>query len=102
MARIVLTDQTWDLPQPGSGIRIPLAPGHFWCRGSALSALRRVRRSTSTEALQTGDAGRARVQLFIGGGTPNMTSGHAAADQAGARPYLRRTGERLIDFPMVS
>src|SRR5208337_2763315 len=35
---------------------------------------RRTRRSAST----------------IGGGAPDMTIGRAAADQAGARPYLRR------------
>jgi hypothetical protein len=63
---------------------------------------RRVRRSTSTEAFQKDDAGRAGVQAIIGGGTPNMTSGHAAPDQAGARPYRRRTAERLGDFPIVS
>ena len=27
---------------------------------------------------------------IIGGGTPDMTIGRAAADQAGARPYLHR------------
>jgi hypothetical protein len=44
-----------------------------------VSAFRRVRRSTSTDAFQTGDAGRARVHLqsasIIRGGTPNMTIG---------------------------
>jgi hypothetical protein len=31
-----------------------------------------------------------------------MTIRHAAADQAGARPYQRRMAEGLGDFPMVS
>ena len=53
-------------------------------------AFRRVRRRTSTDALQTCDAGRARVQLPSEAGTPDMTIGRAAADRAGARPYLRR------------
>src|ERR1700732_4306262 len=53
-------------------------------------AFRRVRRSTSTEAFQTCDAGRARVQLPSEAGTPDMTIGGAGADRAGARPYLRR------------
>ncbi len=87
---------------------------------------RRVRHSTSTDAFQTCDAGRAcgtpdvtrtcrrgssgsasylpirrervpdvrrrtrRSASTIGGGTPDMTIGRAAADQAGARPYLHR------------
>jgi hypothetical protein len=53
-------------------------------------AFRRVRRGTSTEAFQTGDAGRARVQLPSEAGTPDMASGHADADQAGAHPYQHR------------
>src|ERR1700731_982966 len=53
-------------------------------------AFRRVRRRTSTEAFQTCDAGRAGVHLPSEAGTPDMTIGPAAADRAGARPYLRR------------
>src|ERR1700730_11244837 len=53
-------------------------------------ALRRVRRSTSTDAFQSRDAGRARVHLPSEVGTPDMTIGRAEADRAGARPYLRR------------
>ncbi len=57
-------------------------------------AFRRVRRRTSTDAFQTCDAGRARVQLRSETGTPDMT----AADRAGARPYLRRrlSGSALL------
>ena len=51
-------------------------------------AFRRVRRSTSTDAFHTGDVGRAGVPLAIRGGTSDITIGRAAADQAGARPYL--------------
>jgi hypothetical protein len=35
------------------------------------------------------------VHFTIGGGTPDMTIGRADADQGGARPYVRRTAERL-------
>jgi hypothetical protein len=38
---------------------------------------------------------------MIGGGTPNMTIRHAAADQAGACPYQRRTTERLVQADRV-
>ncbi len=52
-------------------------------------AFRRVRRSTSTDAFQTCDARTRRSASTIGGGTPDMTIGCAAADRAGARPYRR-------------
>src|ERR1700732_1882268 len=48
-------------------------------------AFRRVRHRTSTDAFQTCDAGRARVQLPSEAGTPDMTIARAAADRAGAR-----------------
>ena len=65
-------------------------------------AFRRVRRGTSTETFQTGDAGRARVQLPSEAGTPDMTSGHADADQAGAHPYQHRcAGTRSRDATHV-
>ena len=60
---------------------------NLWCSASDRV---RVRRRTSTEAFQTCDAGRARVQLPSEAGTPDMTIGGADADRAGARPYLRR------------
>jgi hypothetical protein len=58
-------------------------------------AFRRVRRSTSTEAFQTCDAGRARVQLPSEAGTLDMTIGGADADRAGARPLPAPAAERL-------
>ena len=52
-------------------IRVPARPAqHVHRRVSHLQG--RTRRSAST----------------IGGGTPDMTIGRVAADQAGARPYL--------------
>ena len=54
-------------------IRVPARPAqHVHRRVPHMQ--RRTRRSAST----------------IGGGTPDMTIGRAAADQAGARPYLHR------------
>ena len=61
---------------------------NLWCSASDRV---RVRRRTSTEAFQTCDAGRARVQLPSEAGTPDMTIGGAGADRAGARPY------RIVD-----
>src|SRR3984893_16532470 len=61
-------------------------------------AFRRVRRSTSTAAFQTCDAGRARVQLPSEAGTPDMTIGPADADRAGAGPYLRRQPRGSVLF----
>jgi len=46
---------------------------------------RRVRRSRSTDAFQTGDAGAPECIYH-----PKRYTGHADADQAGARPYLHR------------
>ena len=58
--------------------------------GAAPLIVYTFRRRTSTEAFQTCDAGRAGVHLPSEAGTPDMTIGRAAADRAGARPYLRR------------
>ena len=55
---------------------------------------RRVRASTSTDSFQTCDPGRARVHR-PSEAAPDMTSGRADTDHAGARPYLRLTAERL-------
>jgi hypothetical protein len=44
---------------------------------------------TSTDAFQTCDAGRARVQLPSEARTPDMTIARADADRAGARPGAR-------------
>jgi hypothetical protein len=63
-----------------------------------VSLFRRVRRSMSTDAFQTCDAGRARVQLPSETGTPDMTIGRAEADRAGARPYLRRDNSKAMLF----
>src|SRR5580704_4110799 len=49
--------------------------------------LRRVRRSTSTDAFQTCDAGRAGVPLPSEAVQRTRPIGRADADQAGARPY---------------
>jgi hypothetical protein len=53
-----------------------------------VSAFRRVRRSTSTDAFQTCDPGRAGVHLRAEAVHGARTIGGADADQAGARPYL--------------
>jgi hypothetical protein len=62
-------------------------------------------RSTSTDAFQTCDAGRARVHLPSEAGRPDMTIGCAEADRAGARPsyggcqaWIGVFGDYLIGF----
>jgi hypothetical protein len=59
---------------------------------------RRVRRRTSTDAFQMRDAGRAGVQLPSEAATPHLAIGCAAADRAGARPYLRRRPSRSVYY----
>ena len=53
-----------------------------------VSAFRRVRRSTSTDALQTCGPGRAGVQLLAEALHVTGPSDLLHADHAGARPYL--------------
>jgi hypothetical protein len=52
----------------------------------------------STEAFQTCDAGRARVHRPSEAGTPDMTTGRAAADRAGARPCASSRAARSYYF----
>jgi hypothetical protein len=73
----------------------------LWC--SAFDRIRvpaRPAQHVHRRVFQTCDAGRARVYLPSEAGTPDMTIGHADADHAGARPYLRRRAERL--GPIIS
>ena len=50
-------------------------------------AFRRVRRGTSTEAFPDRRRRTRQSAATIRGATPDMTSGRADADHAGARPY---------------
>ena len=67
----------------------------IWC--SASDRIRVPARPAQhvQEAFQTRDPGRARVHRPSEAGTPDMTIGRAAADHAGARPYLRRRPSSL-------
>ena len=65
-----------------------------------VSACRRVRRSTSTDAIPDRQPRTRRSAPTIGGGIPDMTSKRAVADQAGARPYLRRSVEMRSRHPV--
>ena len=69
---------------------------------SIVSAFRRVRRSTSTDAFQTCDAGRAGGIYHRRRATPELTIGPAEADQAGARlgqsgVVIEALADRLAD-----
>jgi hypothetical protein len=68
----------------------------LWCSAFDRYAFRRVGRLTTTDAFQTGDDGRAGVQLPSEAGTPDMTIARAEADRAGARPYLHTQKRSLV------
>jgi hypothetical protein len=67
-----------------------------------LCAFRRVRRSTTTAAFTDRRRRTRQNAATIRGGTPDLTSGCADADHAGARPYLHRcAGTRSRDATHV-
>ena len=65
-------------------------------------AFRRVRRSTSTDAFQTCDAGRAGVHLPSEAGTLDMTIRRPAADRTGARPGAGDRAASVLLFSRVA